>query len=412
MIRTVLRVYRDSFSGLPRPVWLLSAALVVNRAGTMVLPFMSLYLVRERGMSTAQAATILAAFGVGSLVGSYSGGRLSVRFGPIRVQEASLILSGIGFLAVERLRGFEALVVGFFLMSVVSEAFRPASATAVVELAPDDKRIRAVALLRLAANIGMAIGPAAGGLLAAVGYRWLFVGDALTCWAAAVLLFRFLHRYNAPQGEAAKKARADGMPPPWRDVPFVALMGITLLLAMVFFQVFATLPVYLNREYGLAEKDIGLLLGFNALLIVIFEMVLVRWLEKRDTASVVGLGSVLVCLGFAILPLGSAIWLALVSVSTWTVGEMLALPFSTGLVAQRSTGRGSGEYMGLYTSTYSIAFIAAPLLGFFVYETYGGEALWFGAGALAVPLWFGARWVGRRFRQEGGLRPASPPANP
>jgi len=248
-------------------------------------------------------------------------------------------------------------------------------------------QVRAFALLRLAANLGVGIGPAVGGWLALFDYAYLFYVDAATCWIAAALLTLTLKRLSPAQRERAD-ASAGGSP--WSDGPFLCFLLLVVVMAMVFFQVMSTLPLYWRGAHGLRENGIGLLLALNALIIVLFEMVLSYWAEKRGRMFLFGLGGFLICLGFGLMPLGSgALYIAL-TVMVWSVGEMLALPLMNAVVADRAGTANRGRYMGMITMSFSVAFMLAPLAGTFVLERFGASALWYGIGLLGPPLWAGA----------------------
>lgn len=386
MIRAIGRLYADAFRGLPAQVWRLSAGLLINRAGTMVLPFLSLYLVRERGLETGDVSLVLFAFGLGSVAGSYTGGAISGRVGARRVQIGSLMLSGAGFLVLSQLRGFAAITLCVLAVSAASDAFRPACLTAAVEASTAELRPRALGLMRLAANAGMAVGPALGGFLAEIDYLWIFVGEAVTCWAAAVWLFAAV-REDAPSGGRERPETASGAGSMWRDGSLMALLGLVLVMALVLFQVFTTMPLYLTSAYGLNEGELGFVFALNAALIVVFEMVLIKLLEHRPPEYVLGFGAFLMCAGFGLLPLGHGIAFAAFTVVVWSVGEMLVFPFSNILVAKRAGAGRVGTAMGMYTAVFSVALVVAPVVGLGVLERFGGDVLWAAAGILAVPLW-------------------------
>ncbi len=403
MIRTVGRFYADAFRGLPGDVWRLSIGLLLNRAGTMVLPFMSLYLVRELGYDTGAAATVLFAFGLGSVVGSYAGGELSSRWvsaqgGTFGVQIVSLILAGVGFLIVPQLRSLAAVTLAVFIASALNDAYRPACMAAVVEASPPALRARAMGLMRMAAHAGIAVGPAVGGLLAAIDYRWIFVGDAVTCWLAAAWLFVTL-RGKEIRRQEARAAAASAGPSLWSDGPFLALLGLILLACLVLFQLFNALPLYLAADYGFDERLIGLIFAFSATLILVFEMLLIKLLEHRDPALLIGFGMFVMCTGFGLLPLGSDLAFAALAVTVWTLGEMLALPFSNVLVAQRAAAGRTGQAMGMYSAVFSVAAVLAPVIGLPVLDRFGGGVLWTAAGLIGIPLWIGMVILARRMRQ-------------
>jgi predicted MFS family arabinose efflux permease len=385
LFRAFISAYISAFSGISREVWLLAAALLVNRAGTMVLPFLSLYLTLDLGLTAVRAGQVIGCFGLGSMVGSYLGGWLSDRIDPLRVQQLSLLSSGLGFLLFTQLETFAALATGVLVLAALADAFRPALMVAVARFSAPTSSARSFALIRLAANLGMAIGPAAAGFLAVYGYAWLFVCDALTCWAAAVMLLVTFKQTTGNPVDNADDDRSEGRSP-WRDGPFLVLLLLVVLLAMAFFQVWSTMPLYLRTSYGMSERAIGSLLALNALLIVLAEMLLIRAVEDADRMRMVGLGALLVCVGLALLPLGPALVCAVGSMVVLTIGEMLSMPITNTVVAERAGRSSTGRYMGAFTLSFSAAFVVGPVAGTAVYQHLGPETLWYGIGAMGVVL--------------------------
>lgn len=389
LVQRLFRIYREAFSGLPRELWVLGAAALVNRCGTMVLPFMSIYLTVERGLGVAEAGRLVAVYGVGGICGGYLGGWLADHIGAVRAQQLSLVSGGVGFLVLGMIRQPLFLAVGLFAVATLVEAFRPAVMTAFAERAPAELRAKAFAFLRLTVNLGMGIGAAFGGALALYGYRWLFIADAATCFVAALLLLQVpaLPTAAAAERDAMKTARS-----PYRDIPFLCLLALVIVFASVLFQIFGTLPLYLREYVGLRENAIGLLLGLNALLIVAFEMVLIHVVSRRDRMHVIGFGAFALCAGFALMPYHDATWYLAFTVSVWSFGEMLALPILNVVVAERAEQAGpgvQGRYMGLYMMAFSAAFIVAPIAGTYVYDVFGPITLWHAMPVLGVGLWVG-----------------------
>ena len=402
MLRRVAGAYRSAFSGLPREVWILALASLVNRSGTMVLPFLGLYLTTRLGFSVLAAGHVLSLYGLGALVGAWLGGYLADRTGPVGVQVASLLATGAGFLILGQLHGRTAIGAAVLGLSVVAECFRPAMFTAVAQRSAPAVRTRSLALVRLAVNLGMSVGPAVGGVLAVRHYGLLFVVDAVTCWMAAALLWATVRR--APVAGVDRMAESARVPAsPWRDPPFLAFLLIMLLMGTIFFQIMSTLPLYFREVYRFPEDTIGILLGLNALVIVAVEMVLVRALERHDHLIVVGLGCLAVGAGFGLMPLGSGRLFAAFTVLVWTVGEMLSIPMANSVATTRVPG-GSGRYLGAYFLGFSGAFVLAPTIGTTVYERAGPNALWFGVAGLGALLCLGCVALARRFRE------TSPPA--
>jgi predicted MFS family arabinose efflux permease len=366
-------------------VWLQAAAMMINRSGTMVLPFLGLYLTHERGFTAIAAGRVLSLYGVGAVAGSFLGGWLSDRLGPVRTQQLSLLGAGIGFIVLGSLRTPVGIGIAVLALSVAADAFRPATFAAVAQRSDVAVRTRSLALIRLAANAGMSIGPAVGGLLAVHHYGLLFWADALTCWAAAVMLAISFGR-SGPAAAPVPAAEREVRRSPWRDGPFLLFLALIALMATVFFQILGTMPLYWREHLRLAEDGIGLLLALNTVIIVLVEMVFVRSLENRDPLRLVAFGTVLMCGGFALMPLGSGVWYVAATIVVWTVGEMLVMPQSNAFASLRAGAGGTGRYMGAYMLAFATAFVAAPLAGTTVYQRWGGDVLWLACGAAGVVL--------------------------
>ncbi|HWM94920.1 MAG TPA: MFS transporter [Thermoanaerobaculia bacterium] len=388
MFRPVLSAYREAFSGLDRAIWLLSLTTLVNRSGTMVLPFLVLYLTQKQGFVATDAGKALGIYGLGGVLGSYLGGWLCDRISARRVMVGSLALAGIGFITLGQLESRAAILVNIFLLALVAEGFRPANSAALAAAAPPELRTRAFALNRLAVNLGMSLGPTIGGFLAMIDYDWLFLVDgASSLFAAGVLAVAF-HAEDRQAGEAPKAAAAAERSP-WRDRPFLAMMALFFLLAMITFQMASTFPLTLRDLYGFHEGRIGLVMAVNTVIIVLFEMVLVHRVSALDPLRLVGIGGFVFGLGMALLPFGSGFLYAAFTVVVWTIGEMLAFPMSAGAVASRAGEANMGLYMGLYTLSFEGAWVFAPVIGTWVYQVYGAKTLWVGCGVAGVVLLIG-----------------------
>lgn len=397
------RTYAEAFAGLPREVWFLALVMFINRSGSMVLPFLTLYVKAELGFSEQFAGLVVAWFGIGSCLGSVLGGWATHRFGSLRVQTSAFLANGIGFLILAQLSDYVWFSLVLFGMSVAGEAFRPANAAAIADYAPAHLHPRAFALNRLAVNLGFSIGPPLGGLLASYSYFWLFQIDALTCLAAGmvlVLLFRNRPRLVPARTQTDSPANHRS---PWLDRNFLLFLLLTLASFGVFFQLVSTYPMYLVDEYNLREWQVGILLGLNTLGVVACEMVLVNQLHGWSKIGLIAWGNSLMCLGMSALVFGQGFWFAAAAVGVWTFGEMLAMPQSLAFVAAYSGRQNRARYMGAYTTCVSASFVLAAAVGAWCYAR-NHDLIWYvglGVGIILPPL-FG-------LVRERTDRPPSPP---
>lgn len=344
------------------------------------------------GFSAREAGGVLSLYGVGAIGGAYVGGWLSDRVGSISTQLVGLCLSAGGLVVLSSMQSPLSIVVIVLLWSIVVESIRPANAVALAELSPPELQVRAFGLRRLAMNLGMSIGPAVGGVLATYSYLWLFFVEASVSLLAAGLLWALFppRRPSVDQKRtdfAATASRSATPRSPWRDGVFLVLVGLVTLLVTVLCQLFGAYPLTLSEEYHLPEYTIGLVFTLNTLVIVVFQMPIIHAVARFDPLQVIGLGAFLLCAGFALLPLTSSLGPIGVTVLVWTLGEMLTTPLLEGFVAQRSSIESRGQYMGLFSAAFSLAFVLAPLGGTWVYEVWGYRTLWFLCGVLGAMLW-------------------------
>lgn len=354
-------------------MWWLALVMLINRSGTMVIPFLTVYLV-SKGYTLAQAGYVMGAFGIGSVVGGYLGGQLTDRFGHFYVQVFSLLLNGILFLVLGQMNGFWPITVCIFVLSSLGEAFRPANSAAIAAYSNDQNRIRCYSLNRLAVNLGWALGPAIGGILASINYALLFWTDGLTCIIASILLF-LMFRPTAPVKKKRQKQVAARSA--YRDKAFLGGMFCIFLVGLCFFQMSSMMPVYFREVVHLDKRTIGLLLAMNGLIIALIEMILVYRLEnKRSGLFYMMIGSFLVGGAFLVLEIAPVLGVAMMSMIVLTVGEMLLFPFMNNFWVKRSNEHNRGQYAALYTMSFSAAIVLAPTYAAQVATWLGFQALW------------------------------------
>jgi predicted MFS family arabinose efflux permease len=374
MLRSSIAIYRNAYLGLSASTWWLAFVMFVNRAGAMVLPFMTVYLREEMHFSIAAAGWEVAFFGVGAILGNFAGGKLTDRIGFSHVQFWSLFLNGILFLVLGQMQTFWQIAGCMFALGSVGEAFRPANATAIAHYSLPENRTRSYSLNRLAVNLGFSIGPAVGGLLA---YQYLFWVDGLTCLIAAILLRVALPRSTIDRRDDVKTARNEASA--WRDMTYLKFIFFVFLSALCFLQMLSLLPVFYKEELNFSQPEIGLLLALNGLLIVFIEMVLVFKLEgKRPPAHYISLGAFLIGASYLMLNLPLAgLVVALVAMIIITVGEMLMFPFINTFWVSRSSQHNRGQYASIFTMSFAFAQVLAPTLGSQVVQHSNYHLLWY-----------------------------------
>lgn len=380
-------LYTDAYRGLTSQTWWLSLVMLINRSGTMVVPFMTLYLTQRLHYSITQAGYIMGIFGVGSITGALVGGKLTDRIGFYTVQLLALCGGGALFVVLGYMRSFLHICVITFVLSLVNEAFRPANATAIAAYSSPKNVTRSFSLNRLSINLGWAAGGALGGMVASYNYAWLFWIDGLTNLGAALLLLIFLpyKKVKAFQHHHNKESTSSAVPSPYQDKNYLNFLLLTTVFAICFFQLFTLQPVYYKQEWHLSVFFIGILMAINGVLLAFVEMVVVYKLEGRKKNSwLIAAGVLLVALSYIILnlPLLPVSWIAFISTLLITFGEILAMPFMNAFWVSRTVPQNRGQYASLYSITYALGQIIAPALGSQVVTWAGFTTLWWIIGAL------------------------------
>ncbi|MBN2369360.1 MAG: MFS transporter [Vicinamibacteria bacterium] len=378
------RFYREAYSGLPRDAWILALLELVNRSGTMVFFFLTLYMTRRLGFSLAESGRAMSAYGLGAVAGTYFGGRLCDRIGAYHVQKISLAASGVLLIALRWPRAPWTMAAALFLLASAHEALHPANAAATARICRPEIRPKGFALSRLASNLGVSFGPLIGGFLALIDYDWLFWVDGLTSLAAAVLALVLLPMAGPRDGASRRPSRSA-----WRDIGFLAMLPIIVGVGLLFVQLLNAFPVYMRSVYGLPENAIGGLIAVNTVLIVAIEMLLMHGLRRARPARVASLGTFLLGFGFALLPFGRGAPYAVFTVVVWTMGEILALPMLMTIVSARADESTQGEYQGVSSLGFATAWVIGPSLGMGIYDRFGSDALWYACGLLGIALSLG-----------------------
>ena len=299
--------YFNTFNGLSKEVWWLALITLINRAGTMVIPFLSLYLTQSLDFSLSDVGWIMALFGLGSVIGSWLGGKLTDRIGYYKVMVISLLASGVSFILLQYITTFVGFCVGVLVLMGIADMFRPAMFVALSSYSKPENRTRSITLIRLAINLGFSAGPALGGLIIfALSYGGLFWVDGITCFIAGMLLLKIL---NPRKAKVIEQIKVVNPTEAYTDKAFMILLVGMTLFGLAFFQLLSTLPLYYKDVHHLTEAEIGLLLGLNGFLIFIFEMPLIKWLEssKNSMSKLILIGVLLTAMSFIVINLTGCI---------------------------------------------------------------------------------------------------------
>jgi len=400
MITSAIQLYKNAYEGLSKSIWLLSVVMLINRSGTMVLAFMTLYCT-YLGYSIRHAGWVVAIYGMGSIVGALLGGRISDRFGFYYTQVAALFFGGILFILLGQMNSYVSICICTFFLSMVNESFRPANATAIAHYSTPQNRTQSYSLIRLAINLGWGIGSALGGFLASINYHLLFWVDGITNIAAAFMLIMILPRVPLNQ---QRTVSAPGSKPPIRTTPyqdkvFLYFWLFTLFFSICFFQLFTTVPLFFKENLLMDEFWIGVIMAANGIFIALFEMVIVYKLEGRwPYLRLMFYGALLMAASFIILniPFQNGLMVAFLFILVITLAEIIAMPFMNSYYISRTSDLNRGQYAGLYTMAWSAAQVIGSSTGAILAYRFGFINLWWMVACLSVTAAIGYLWLQRK----------------
>ncbi|MER6048645.1 MFS transporter [Streptomyces sp. NPDC001793] len=385
----IRRAAVESVSGLPRQFWWLWTSTLVNRLGSFVATFLALYLTVERGYSASYAGLVGALYGLGGVISSVGAGVLTDRLG----RRPTMLIAQLSSAVFVALLGFMtdpvaiAAVAG--LVGMATNASRPAVQAMMADIVAPEDRVRAFSLNYWAINLGFAFSSTAAGLIAEHGYLALFLGEAALVLACALVVFCKLPE-SRPQAGGAADAPAEAagaahvsMLTVLRDGRFMTVVGLNLLLALLFQQAYVSMPVSMGRA-GFSSADFGMVIAANGVLIVLLQIPVTRFIEHRSPAVLLIGSALLAGYGFGMTALAGSVAMYAVAVAVWTLGEIINSPTQMGLVVRLSPVHGRGRYQGMYSLSWSVASLTAPLLGGTVIDHYGPDALWAGCAVVGT----------------------------
>lgn len=354
-----------SMRTFPPAVWFLFLGSFLNKFGTFVVPFLTLYMLGE-GYSKGEIGFVIGAYGVGNLISAAAGGQMADTIGRRKTIILSMVLAAIGILALSQANSFWSLFLLTLVVGFSGELYRPAASALLIDLVPEERRAAAWATYRVAHNAGWMFGPATAGLLSSHAWIWLFVGDAATC-----LIFAFVAWVALPKGVKSTEA-----PRSWLSAVGVIRRDRTFLLfllalfgpGMLLMQTHASYSTYIVEDLDYTKKVYGYLLSLNGLLIILFELPITSITQRFPIRRVMATGFGLLGIGFAMSGLSASLVVLALSMAVMTTGEMIAFPLIGSFVSKLAPEDMRGRYMGANGCVWSISMIFGPALGLLLYE--------------------------------------------
>ena len=385
----MLHNIQNEFQKYPRQFWLLFFGMLLSMTGSsMVWPFLTLYLVEELGLTLTAAASMLSVAAVTTLAASFIAGPTADRLGRKPAMYVGLLGTGLtytGFL-------WANTAPMFALIMAVHGSFRPVfrvgAHAMVADLVPSEQRADAYALLRMAGNAGVALGPMIGGFLAAVSFKITFLGAALAlaAYGMTVLLFvkETLPAIQSGQADVSAQASGNGYAGVFKDKKFISMCAFLILTTTGAVQMFVLLPVYGKENFGLLESQFGFIVATNAAMVVLLQYLVTKKTKHFPALPLMAFGASLYVVGLGSVALGNNFWHFLISMVVMTIGELMLIPTATTLAAELAPPQSRGKYMSILGLTWGVGSGVGPLIGGILSDSFAPAAIWYGASALAA----------------------------
>ena len=405
-MQTIRTRFKDLTADLPPAYWFLWLGILINRLGSFVIPFLTLYLTGQRGVSVSQAALTVSLFGAGSFVAQLAGGELADRLGRRPVLLMSLFIApvamvALGFVHDLRLIAFFTLVLGFF-----TDLYRPALGAAVADIVPPSARTRAFGYQNWAINLGFSLAPILAGFMAHYNYLLLFIGDALTTFIFGLIVFaRIPETRPAEASHATHTSLGERIQQVRREPLLLAFSALALFIGVIYMQGYVTLPLDM-QAHGLTSADFGIAIAVNGILIVALSIQVSNAASNWPRFRAMAVAALFLGTGFGLNMFARDLLpFYFLTVAVWTMGEITASAVAPALIADLSPIELRGLYQGIFGSAWGLSFFIGPVLGGWVYERFGSTALWFGCFILGCVLALCYLWMGNLARHHHAENP-------
>ncbi|MET7385618.1 MDR family MFS transporter [Streptomyces sp. NPDC005529] len=401
-VAVVRRAVRETVSGLPREFWWLWTSTLINRLGAFVATFMALYLTLDRGYSASYAGLVASLHGLGGVVSSLVAGVMTDRFG----RRPTLLVAQVSTAGSVALLGFMqdpvAIAAVAFLVGMASNASRPAVQAMMADIVRPEDRVRAFSLNYWAINLGFAVSSMGAGFIAEFSYLAGFLIEAGMTLICAFVVFAKLPE-SKPVQVAKETAPAVGLGTVLRDGRFMSVVGLSFLVALVFQQGSVGLPVAMG-EAGFTPADYGTAMAVNGVMIVVLQIPVTRFIEHRDPRRLLVVSSILAGYGFGLTVFAGSVGAFTLTVCVWTLAEIVNAPTQTGLVVRLSPVHGRGRYQGMYTLSWALASLVAPVMSGLVIDHFGAAYLWGLCAVVGTVAGLGYALLMRRLPTEDSVR--------
>lgn len=396
---------KQKIPSLPTAFWVLIIGTFIDRLGGYILtPFYSLFVATKFDIQMTQIGLLFSFMAMGRFIGGFFGGALTDKVGRKFMFLFGLIVSGLNSILIIFINDLRAFYLVSVLTGILGAAGGPAQQALVADiLRPEDQAI-GYGVHRVAVNIGATLGPIIGGLmLVSNNFNILFVIDAIMSCVTALIVIAKIPETNPNRIKSSTNINRDGRKlesnqkgtesfldtlkgygEVLKDSIFTIFVGLTIIMQLVYMQMYSTLSVYLLDFKALPTREFGWIMSGNALAVVILQVWISKRASKHPPLLVMALGMVFYGLGFTTFGFTSSFIVYFIAMQSITIGEMLIFPVGQGVVARLAPEDKRGRYMAIYMFGFIFPSLIGNLGAGLIYDNIGPVYVWYVAGALSV----------------------------
>lgn len=385
MFTRLQKIYRE----FPQKFWLVVFVSFIDRiGGTLLFPFMSLYITSRFNVGMTQAGLILGLFSIFGLVGGMIGGALTDRLGRRKLILFGLVFSALSTLSLGLVNNFNMLIPLAVLVGLLSDVGGPAHSAMIADILPVNQRQEGFGILRVVANLAWIIGPTIGGFVANRDFFLLFVADVVMSLIVAVLFYILIPETKptpraGEQGESML-ATFKGYGVVLRDGAYMAFLVAGVLMGLVYQQMYNSLSVYLRDAHGIQSQGYGFLMTTSAITVILLQFQVTRKIKSHAPFLLMALGTLFYMAGFSMFGFVTAYWLFMLAIVIITIGEMIIMPTSQALTANFAPADMRGRYMAVFSLMWTLPSTFGPTAAGVILDNYNPNLLWYIGGGLCA----------------------------
>ena len=393
-IQRVKNIYQE----YPSQFWTIVGANFIDRiGGGMIYPFFALYITKQFDVGMTEVGLLFALFSISDMFGNMIGGAMTDFLGRKSMIIFGLVVSALTALGMGLVQKLE----WFYVMGAVSGLFAtaagPAHQAMLTDILPDKKRAEGFGVMRVAANLAVAIGPAIGGFIASYSYLILFIADTITSLITALIVYLVIEESKPEVKEETEKTGFKetfiGYGLVLKDRKFMLFVGISTIATIVYTQMYSTLSVFLRDVHGVPESGYGWLMTLNAGMVVLFQFMITRKISDKPPMLILALGSMLYVIGFGMYGFISTYVFFMLAMVIITIGEMVVIPVAQAYVGDAAPEDMRGRYSGVMGFSWMIPWMIGPLLAGLLIDNGYPNWVWYGSAILASISVAGFLWL-------------------